>query len=310
MERGNRTIQEKIAAIKHDEGFAGKTSFPWMSWLPRIMYSINTQINSTSKEVPYKLVFGHMPRCQVVPGAEQHIVMEEEITEIIHFSSPLKESPSDPVPAIPVEDKPAVTSNSLEPEPHKWVIQKETVLNWTPSISPATVSSASDSSDLPSLPSSPNSTEIEFSKPSKFIPSPPVGSYSNTDLLHEDLSSDSPESRQIKYQRVKIFKLVIKFLSVFLRLYSKDLQRIPSEIVSVTGGEKIKLYKITTSVGLVKNAFSGGDLAACSGTVHVNKDKLVSIRQAALEINSANRFTVNRCKWKGQCSNAQCSCIR
>ena len=83
------------------------------------MFSMNTQIHSTTREVPYKLVFGEMPRCQVVPGAEQHIVMEEEIAEITHFSSPVKESPFDPVPAILVEDKPAVTSNSLEPEPHK-----------------------------------------------------------------------------------------------------------------------------------------------------------------------------------------------
>ena len=66
---------------------------------------------------------------------------------------------------------------------------------------------------------------------------------------------------------------------------------------------------VATSVGLVKNAFSGGDLAPYSGTVHVNKDKLVSVRQAALEINAANRFTVNRCKCKGKCSNAQCSCV-
>ena len=122
VERGNRTIQEKIAAIKHVEGYAGKTSFPWMSLLPRIRFSMNTQIHSTTREVPYKLVFGQMPRCQVVPGAEQHIVMEEEIAEITHFSSPTKKSPSDPVPAILVKDKPAVTSNPLEPEPHKWVI--------------------------------------------------------------------------------------------------------------------------------------------------------------------------------------------
>ena len=39
VERGNRTV----AAIKNDEGFAGKMSFPWVSWLPRIMYSIKTQ---------------------------------------------------------------------------------------------------------------------------------------------------------------------------------------------------------------------------------------------------------------------------
>ena len=64
IERGNRTIQEKIAAIKHDEGFSGKTTFPWMSWFPRIMFSMNTQMHSTTKEVPYKLVFGQMPRSQ------------------------------------------------------------------------------------------------------------------------------------------------------------------------------------------------------------------------------------------------------
>ena len=88
------------------------------------------------------------------------------------------------------------------------------------------------------------------------------------------------------------------------------MQRIPSEIVSVTGGEKVKFYKVATSAGLIKHAFSGGDVAPFNGTVHVNKDKVVSVRQAALEINAANKFTANRCKCKGKCSNAQCSCIR
>ena len=50
---------------------------------------------------------------------------------------------------------------------------------------------------------------------------------------------------------------------------STDLQRIPNEIVSVTGGEKINLYKVATSVGLVKNAFNGGDLVPYSGSFHV-----------------------------------------
>ena len=31
VERGNRTIKEKIAVIKHDKEFKGKTLFPWMS---------------------------------------------------------------------------------------------------------------------------------------------------------------------------------------------------------------------------------------------------------------------------------------
>ena len=150
-----------------------------------------------------------MPRCQVVLGAQQHIVIEEEIEEITHLSSSPKE---DPVSVTAVGNKSSsVTSSSSEldlssVEPQKWVIQKETILNCTPSISPDPVSSASSSSDssfLPSLPSSPSPSEVEFSQPSKFIPSPPVGSCINKDLLHEDLSStskkrkepDSPEDR-------------------------------------------------------------------------------------------------------------------
>ena len=47
MERRNRTVQENIAAIKN----------------------------------------GQNPRSQLIPGAEQHIVMEEEITEITQPST-------------------------------------------------------------------------------------------------------------------------------------------------------------------------------------------------------------------------------
>ena len=89
-----------------------------------------------------------------------------------------------------------------------------------------------------------------------------------------------------------------------------DLQRIPGEVVSVTGGDKIKFYKVATSAGIIKHAFRTADLAAYTGDDKVNKNKLVSVRQAALEINAANRFTVNRCKCKGKCSTAQCSCMR
>ena len=39
-------------------------------------------------------------------------------------------------------------------------------------------------------------------------------------------------------------------------------------------------------------------------------DKYLSIREASHQINSSNKFTVNRCKCKGKCSNGQCSCIR
>ena len=78
-----------------------------------------------------------------------------------------------------------------------------------------------------------------------------------------------------------------------------DMQRIPGGIVNVTGGDNIKYYKVATSAGIIKHAFRLGDLAAYTGEVKINKSKVVSVRQAALEINAANRFTVNRCKCKG-----------
>ena len=171
-------MQEKIAAIKNDEGFTGKMSFPWVSWLPRIMYSINTQVHTTTKEMPYKLVFGQYPRSQLIPGAEQHIVNEEEITEITQSSSVPVSSDSSPATStqssssVPVtsESSPATSTSSVPVTSHKqsspatptlssssspldstiqespkaqnWIIQQETVLKWTPS-SPSSCSSSS-----------------------------------------------------------------------------------------------------------------------------------------------------------------------
>ena len=55
-----------------------------------------------------------------------------------------------------------------------------------------------------------------------------------------------------------------------------------------------------SSAGIIKDAFRLGDLAAYTGEVKINKSKVVSVRQAALEIYPANRFTVNGCKCKGK----------
>ena len=108
---------------------------------------------------------------------------------------------------------------------------------------------------------------------------------------------DSPESR---HESIRKKAKTILWCST-------DLQRIAGEIVSVTGGEKNLIVQGCYFCWIGK---CGGDRAAYSGTVHVNKDKLVSVRQVTLEINSANTFTVNKCNCKGQCISAQCSCIK
>ena len=61
-ERGNRTVQVNnlLAAIKHDEEFTDKMSFLWISWLPRIVYSINKQVHTITKGMPYKLFLANI----------------------------------------------------------------------------------------------------------------------------------------------------------------------------------------------------------------------------------------------------------
>ena len=63
-------------------------------------------------------------------------------------------------------------------------------------------------------------------------------------------------------------------------------------------------------VGMIKNKFRSGDLTTFSGTITPNTDKELSVREAALQTNAANKFTVNRCKCKGKCNSGLCSCVK
>ena len=153
--------------------------------------------------MPYKLVFGQYPRSQLIPSAEQHIVNEEEITEITQSSSGPVSSESSPATSTQSSSSVTVTSHKQSPpatstqssssspvdstiqespKAQNCIIQQETVLKWTPSPS----SCSSSSSRLPSLPST--SPEVKLAAPSKFIPSP-TESCSSSDFLQEELSS-------------------------------------------------------------------------------------------------------------------------
>ena len=49
IERGNRTVEMKIAVMKQDEGHTG-FKYPWVSWLPRIMFSMNSEKHEGIKD--------------------------------------------------------------------------------------------------------------------------------------------------------------------------------------------------------------------------------------------------------------------
>ena len=78
VERGNRTVEQKIAAMKLDEGH-GENKYPLVSWLPCIMFSMNCERHEGIKDLPYRVVFGRYPPVGIFPGAEKHCVDEEDL---------------------------------------------------------------------------------------------------------------------------------------------------------------------------------------------------------------------------------------
>ena len=99
VERGNRTVEQKIAAMKQDEGHAGN-KYPWVSWLPRIMFSMNCERHEGIRELPYRVVFGRYPPVGIFPGAEKHCIDEEDLpitstcdnphTASVHTETPIE----------------------------------------------------------------------------------------------------------------------------------------------------------------------------------------------------------------------------
>lgn len=76
VERGNSIVENKIAAMKEEEGITGD-KYPWASRLPRIMFAMNMERQETIKDSPYHVVFGKCPIAGIFPGAAGYFVNEK-----------------------------------------------------------------------------------------------------------------------------------------------------------------------------------------------------------------------------------------
>ena len=261
------------------------------------------------------------PKSQSTPsqsGTPMPVQLQLESPRLSPASPKQPESPRTPTPAEQQSE------NLKEPK--------------SPSKAPQELESLS-SFELPSLPPSPASVKsvpltatIPHAKQISAAPDILVAESSNyreapTTLKHKE--PDSPERRHENirkkardntfqsairmsnyYNKTKCTKAddfeegdMVSFLVPKLDSNSTDMQRIPGVILGVSGDDKLKFYKVGTTVGIIKNKFQ-------AGSVIPNTDNEISIRQAAQQINAANKFTVNRCKCKGKCKNSQCSCVR
>ena len=77
IERGNQTVEKKIGAMRVDEGFGEAIQYPWASWLPKTMHTLNTQEYETTKTTPYAVDYGQKPNTLVA----KEIFNEEDILQ-------------------------------------------------------------------------------------------------------------------------------------------------------------------------------------------------------------------------------------
>ncbi|XP_029953862.1 zinc finger protein 837-like isoform X2 [Salarias fasciatus] len=104
VECGNRVVEEKLAALKADSDASGDR-FPWASWLPRIMFAMNSQRRDAVKDSPYRVAFGRNPPSGVFPreGAGAAACVDEEDME----NKPASDQPTQPsTPSSPLSPTP------------------------------------------------------------------------------------------------------------------------------------------------------------------------------------------------------------
>jgi len=90
-ERHNGLIEQKLEALKQEEGFE-EYSYPWSSWLPKIMWTLNSQGHEATTDSPYHLVFHRQPPVGVFPSSQQHCVDEEDLCEQVPVADPLEQT--------------------------------------------------------------------------------------------------------------------------------------------------------------------------------------------------------------------------
>lgn len=59
MERSRKVILERLADIRENEvDGRGSSHYPWASWLPRVMFTLNSECQESAKDSPYFSVYG------------------------------------------------------------------------------------------------------------------------------------------------------------------------------------------------------------------------------------------------------------
>ena len=302
VERGNRTIEDKLKAMKKEEGLQGQ-SYPWASWQPRIMWALNSQRHETVKDSPYHLLFCKQPPAAGFPGTQEHCVNEEDICDNVHISEGESASPTTPpvhpsslhinsdddilpvqLPLLRTVVPPVPTPRrTLPPKPLSMIMEEGNHA----------------SADQASSAAVPPDNTIKQSEP-----------MSRQDAIWKRAMEDNTykaATSMSKFYRKKR-KTACEFnvgdrvsLGIpKLDRTSTDLPWLHCVVIDVHG-EKVLSYSLATEFGHLEQCFRAGNLMPYIGTVDEKREPILSVREAAKLANPENEFLKSRCNCRSGC---------
>jgi hypothetical protein len=329
IERGNRTVEMKIAVMKQDEGHTG-FKYPWVSWLPRIMFSMNSEKHEGIKDSPYHVVFGRHSPTGFFPGAVKHCVDEEDIctdgekkqedeAQLSKDSIALVHSPAKHL-------EPTASTSTSETDEPKSVAPVDTVSHPSTSAATQELSEVAGDEKISNEQSQHHSTnsEQESESDSGSVLDEKVTNtlYDHDTTVHTKIRKKALDNsyhsaarmstyyNKKKGMKVQTFHIGDKVTVSIPKLdrSKTDVPRLPCVIAHVYG-DKVKTYCLTTAYGTLKPKFRGGDLQSYDGQIDAgNAEVHLSLREAALKFHPLTKFTKSSCKCTSGCKSMRCIC--
>lgn len=290
VERGNRIVEKKIAAMKQDEEMdEDKTGYPWASWLPRIMFAMNSARQETIKDAPYHVVFGRSVPAGVFPGGKKSCVNEECLGDIDDETAESKPIPVNHQSTVQVDDK---TDNQLLDLDIPYIDLPNDDDNQLSNLNPSSQPQTESDGDIPK-------DETRHTSIRK-------RALDNTYVAAAKMCEFYNKRKRIKVQEFSVGDRVSVAVPKLDRS-STDMSRIPC-VINKVHGKKVKSYSIGTEYGTLNTKFTGGDLQEYSGAVEGNNSRVISLRQAAQRFHPENKFVKTHCNCKGGCKTDKCTC--
>ncbi|CAM1321719.1 Uncharacterised protein r2_g3019 [Pycnogonum litorale] len=281
IERGNRVVEDMLTKMQKD---SDGTSFPWASWLPQVMYILNTLQSETTKKTPYEIVFGQNPRGNIFPGQPSRIYNEEDLSDDIININVLKENDN--------------STNSMSSIGENF--RKNTNTTVTDDSNQITCSIDVESEDI----NSGIIIEDACEEPSHKI--------IRTEALAATKKSTQRMQEMYKKKHgcnIKIFNLN-DFVTVNIPNADRstcEAKRLPCQVVGMSREKNV--YQLCSEYGMLAGRYRGTDLEAYHGNVKVVvESKVISLRTAARFMAPNTKFLLKKCSCKSKCENNRCIC--